>query len=54
MNELSTVKYVPKRLYIICLEQKRYLEMIEKHCQSIDDESIWMNFREIEKRIKEK
>ncbi|XP_055301881.1 transcription termination factor, mitochondrial-like [Sitodiplosis mosellana] len=54
MNELATVKYKAKRLYIICLERKRYLEIIEKHCQCIDDENVWINFREIEKRIKEK
>lgn len=54
LEELATLKYVPKRLYIICLEQKRYLEIIEKHCRCINDESVWINFRKIERRIKEK
>lgn len=54
LNELSTVGYVPKRLYIICLDQKRYLEVIEKHCKRLNDENIWRHFRIIEKRIKEK
>lgn len=52
--ELLTVEYVPRRLYIICLDRKRYLEMIEKHCKRMNDEQIWCNFRKIEKRIKEK
>lgn len=54
MEELATVEFVPKRLYIICLDRKRYLSTIEKHCHLINDEIIWKNFRKIEKRIKEK
>lgn len=54
LEELSTVRFVPKRLYFICLERKRYLEMIETHCQRLNDDNIWQNFRLIEKRIKEK
>lgn len=54
IDELSTVNYVPKRLYIVCLDRKRYLSTIEKHCQRINDEHVWQNFRTIEKRIKEK
>lgn len=54
LDELSTVAYVPKRLYIICLDRKRYLEVIQKHCKRLNDENIWHNFRIIEKRIKEK
>lgn len=54
LEELATLKYVPKRLYIICLEKKRYLQIIEKHCQDINDEIVWENFRKIERRIKEK
>lgn len=54
IEELATVKYVPKRVYIICLDRKRYLSTIQKHCQRINDENVWMNFRNIEKRIKEK
>lgn len=28
--------------------------MIEKHCQSVDEKDVWVNFRKIEKRLKEK
>ncbi|XP_031635754.1 transcription termination factor, mitochondrial-like [Contarinia nasturtii] len=53
-NELAAIKCHPKRVYVICLEKKRYLEMIEKHCQSVDDKNVWEHFRKIEKRLKEK
>lgn len=53
LDELATIKCIPKRLYIICLERKRYMEMIEKHCANMDDVNIWNNFRKIERRIKE-
>lgn len=54
IEELATVEYVPKRLYIICLERKGYLNAVEKHCERINDANIWKNFKTIEKRIKEK
>lgn len=54
LDELATVNYIPRRLYIICLERKRYMEMIEKHCTDMGDVNIWNNFRKIERRIKEK
>lgn len=52
--ETLSVEYMPKRLYIICLDRKRYLEIIEKHCQRMNNENIWCKFRKIEKGIKEK
>lgn len=54
LKELKSVKLHPKRLYVICLESKRYLKMIEQHCNRFNDTEIWSNFHHIETRIKQK
>lgn len=54
LHELASVEYKPDRLYIICLDRKRYLKLVEKHCQSRNDADAWCKFRKIEKAIKEK
>lgn len=54
LNELASVEYKPNRLYIICLDRRRYLQFVEKHCQSINNANVWCKFREIEKSIKGK
>lgn len=54
ISELTTINFIPKRLYIICLDRKQYLKIIKNHCQILDDEIVWNNFQKIEKRIKER
>lgn len=54
MNELASVGLIPGKLYFICLDRKRYLEMVGKFCTSKNCPDTLEGFRSIEKRIKNK
>lgn len=54
LNELTAIEFIPKRLYIICLDRKRYLKIIEQYCEGKNENRIWDQFMLIEKRLKER
>lgn len=52
INELTAIGLKPRKLYSICLDRKRYLEMVGKFCRKKNCPVAFETFKSIEKRIK--
>lgn len=52
LNELHAIGLIPRKLYLLCLDSKRYLEMVGKFFREKNCPIISFKFKSIEKRIK--